>query len=1523
MTPPVCLSQFFKTLAPERNDFPAWRPSLRKLVLQKGPENLLIMDLDCRDEDFSWQKLISSECLFEEVLSYPNLAFRLHFPADSKRPELKDPAGLEAWIKRHAKACNAIEHELFCQGHIESLSDTSLLWQLPASAYQILVFQKFSWLQDFCQILFPEPPLVRLVAAPEPQETASCRVGQELLEQEALLAKQHVLPVIPAKTKASGKRSGNVSAKASAPVSSDGFIWGKKKPREAALVKLEDLNPDMDFVRCRGRVEGLESRQTKSGRYLLRFLLVEGKSALCCLIWARPEEVEELLAALQSQYVEITGFLDWNERFEQDFQCRVDSIFKMEEPADTKEDTAEEKRVELHLHTKFSAKDACSSPADLVMAAAKFGHPAVAITDHGVVQAFPEAQTARDKLVQQAKDIKLIFGLEGYLVDDGPTVFLTAEDAYYERCEAIAGLAIDYQPLDLSEDLFGARRDLALGKRELKACYALKQAFSEGKSSGQLQYISLEPDKEANVFSLSQGMLINDLDPAASCQLQEMDSRSGLDRKEALRELSCFLKNTALVSRYDLDDLTSLRSWGFQVEDHEPRIKFNPAFLDLAALSHQSDWSDLELNPDEVQEVENIRARAPFVSNASASAFAEKAWQALSCQLSLVNKYFQTTEIKGWRELNQHCGHLSFEQRKAMKARSTHIVLLANNNVGLYHLYRLVSLAHLEEFYFKPRIALSSLRYFRSGLTAGSACVMGEIFSEILKAYRASASDYQKTAESFATPDWRERTQRYDYLEIQPLANNDFLLTREDSGVLSQEDLRDLNRLVLELGRRYNRPICATCDVHFLSEDDGIYRDILISNMGFGKGEEEQAPLYLRTTDEMLEEFSYLGEEKAFECVVTNTQAVADLVEPHMRAFPEGSYPPEVEHSAENLRRVAYENALRQYGCEGKLPVDIQSRLEQELSSVIDNGYAVMYDIARRMVAKSNEDGYSVGSRGSVGSSVLATFLGISEVNPLPPHYICENCHYYEVDQSGKYGSGFDLPDKLCPKCGKRLKRDGQDIPFATFLGFSGNKQPDIDLNFSGEYQPRAHAYLEEMFGQDHTFRAGTVSSYGGKKAVEEVYNYCQDHELNLGANNQRCLAKGLEGIKISTGQHPGGIVVIPDNWEIYDFTPVQYPANKNEKGIITTHFDFHALEETILKIDALGHDDPTMLKYLSDYTGVAIEDIPIPDDRVMQLFQTTAAIDIDPKDSTIGSATIGLPEVGTIMARNMIKETQPGSFFDLVQLSGLSHGTGVWKGNAQDLIASKTCTINDVIGCRDSIMNTLIYAGLDPEMAFKIMETVRKGRDLKPEQIEAMRQHDLPDWYLESCKKIQYLFPKAHAAAYSISTQRVAYFKIYYPEAFYSVWFTIRGDGVFNQEDHLISPEAIKARRLEQSRASVRLDDRDLKKFFCLELIEEMQARGIQFLPLDLDKSDAHKFYSPEAGFIRPPLDVINGISTSMARVITDARDAAGPFRNIDELRQRANLGDSAINNLRVAGILDHLPESAQISLFEMAAMS
>ncbi|MDO5015655.1 MAG: PolC-type DNA polymerase III [Eubacteriales bacterium] len=1484
---------------------------------QNGPENLLIMDLDCQDEDFSWQELITSESLFEEVLDYPDLAFRLHFPTDSQRPELKDPVGLEAWIKRHAKACNAIEHDLFCQGRIESLSESSLIWQLPAAAYQILLFQKFSWLQDFCQALFPEAPLIRLVAAPEPVDLDSCRVGQELLEHEALLAKRHVAPPPPPKTRTSGKTAATAAA--------DGFIWGKKKPRETAIVKLEDLSPDTDFVRCRGQVDELEARQTKSGRYLVRFILVEGKSALRCLIWAKPEEVEELMAGLDSVYVEITGFLEWNERFEQDFQCRVDSIFKTEEPVDTKIDTAEEKRVELHLHTKFSAKDACSSPSDLVMAAARYGHPAVAITDHGVVQAFPEAQSARDKLARQGKDIKLIFGLEGYLVDDGPTVFLTAEEAHYERCQAIAALAIDYQSASVGEDLFGARRDLALGKRELKACYALKQAFSDGEARGQLQYILLEPDREIeNAYSLNQGTVINAQGAKnSSGDFQTIDRRSGLDRKEALRELSHFLKDAALVSRFDLDDLTSLRSWGFQVEDHESRIKFNPAFLDLAALSRLKDWSELDLSSEEAREVEKIRSHIPYVSQASASTFAEEVWPALACQLRLVKKYFQTTEIKSWRELNQHCGHLDFEQRKAMKAKSTHIVLLANNNVGLYHLYRLVSLAHLEEFYFKPRIALSKLRYFRAGLTAGSACVMGEVFSAVLKAYRASGSDYQKTVESFATLEWKERSQRYDYLEIQPLANNDFLLTREDSGVLSKEDLRDLNRLVLELGKLYDRPVCATCDVHFLAENDGIYRNILISNMGFGESEEEQAPLYLRTTDEMLQEFSYLGEEKAFECVVTNTQAVADLVEPQMRAFPEGSYPPEVEHSADNLRRVAYENALRQYGRDDKLPEDIQSRLEQELSSVIDNGYAVMYDIARRMVTKSNEDGYSVGSRGSVGSSVLATFLGISEVNPLPPHYICENCHYYEVDQSGKYGSGFDLPDKVCPECGHRLKRDGQDIPFATFLGFSGNKQPDIDLNFSGEYQPRAHAYLEEMFGQDHTFRAGTVSSYGGKKAVEEVYNYCQDHELNLGANNQRCLAKGLEGIKISTGQHPGGIVVIPDDWEIYDFTPVQYPANKNEKGIITTHFDFHALEETILKIDALGHDDPTMLKYLSDYTGVAIEDIPIPDERVMQLFQTTAAIGIDPEESTIGSATIGLPEVGTTMARNMIKETQPSSFFDLVQLSGLSHGTGVWKGNAQDLIASGTCTINDVIGCRDSIMNTLIYAGLDPEMAFKIMETVRKGRDLKPEQIEAMRQHDLPDWYLDSCKKIQYLFPKAHAAAYSISTQRVAYFKVYYPEAFYSVWFTIRGDGVFSQEDHLISPEAIKARRLEQSRASVRLDDRDLKKFFCLELIEEMQARGINFLPLDLEKSDAHKFYSPEPGFIRPPLDVIHGISTSMAKIITEARDSGEPFRNIDELRQRANLGDSAINNLRAAGVLDHLPESAQISLFEMADMS
>ena len=1207
----------------------------------------------------------------------------------------------------------------------------------------------------------------------------------------------------------------------------------------------------------------------KSGNFLVKFLLAEGVNALSCIIWAGEEEIESLTAILEGAYLCVTCQVSYETRFGNDYQGVVKCLEKAEAPSGRK-DMSEEKRVELHIHSKFSAKDACSRPSDIVKQAAAFGHEAIALTDHGVVQGFPEASDAQRALAKQGIDIKLIFGMEAYLIDEGAAVYFSADEEAAESIQYCAKIEIETIAIE--------------GEERVSSVSAERWPLSaDGRGAESEKYYAsllLSEDKEKSLHIELEGLDEAEID-------EQISASAYRHRRESLFELQDFLKEALLLFDGSEDALNRLRWEGFQVRNNEARLKFNRPFVDL------NNWSELEKSVSDRE----IKIELLF----------DKLWEA--------------TEYCPFNEINVHYGQRDEANLRKRKVKPYHLVLLAENDLGLYHLYRLVSLSNLNHFYHRPRIFNQHLRYFGAGLIKGAACVYGEVFQKVLQAYRKAQRNYDDALAWLCEEEQLALAKSYDYLEIQPLGNNRFMLEQENSGIINVEDLQNLNRLVIDWAKAADTLVCATCDSHFLEPKDDLYRRIVMSSIGFSDNE-QPAPLYFRSTDEMLEEFDYLGPELAKKVVIDNTRAIAARVNPGMLPFPDGSYPPIITTADENVRKLTLDTAFEQYGKDGKIPDSIQSRVEKELNAIISNGYAVMYDIAHKLVKKSNDDGYVVGSRGSVGSSVVANFCGISEVNPLPPHYICPECHYYEEDNSGTYGSGFDLPAKTCPECGAQLKRDGQDIPFATFLGFNGDKQPDIDLNFSGDYQPRAHDYIEEMFGRSHTFRAGTIQGYAEKKSEALVYKFAEGKGSMIWKSKAAWLAKGIQGIKESTGQHPGGIVVVPKEREIYDFTPVQYPADKKDSGVITTHFDFHALDETILKLDILGHDDPTMLKMLGDMTGVKIEDIPIPDERVMALFKSTAAIGIDPEKSTIGSATIGLPEVGTMMAREMIQETSPTRFYDLVQLSGLSHGTGVWMGNAQDLIRAGTCTINEVIGCRDSIMTTLIYAGLEPKHAFKIMEKVRKGRGLSEEQEAMMRENNVPEWYIDSCKKIKYMFPKAHAAAYSISTQRIAWFKVYHPEAYYCAWFTVRGDE-FSAEVNLLSPEAIAARRLEQRRNFSSLEKPDQKKFYILELVEEMNARGIHFLPIDLEKSEASTFTSPEKNWIRPPLDVIGGVSAAIAKQIVDAREEGGPFQNWDELKNRAKIGDACILALKNQGVLDHIPESSQINLFELAGQS
>ncbi|MDO5033478.1 MAG: PolC-type DNA polymerase III [Eubacteriales bacterium] len=1521
MSASLALADFYHSIADDQGFFPSLEAYLVDICPRQLQEGSLCFRVYCPG-DLDYQALQEAEICLERALSYPHVVLSPQ-PGPQAKIDWQDQAAkLQNWLRRHALLGGSLEEQLWAHGHLESIDQQKLVWQLPQAYFSILHAQANSWFLDFWQ----RAGLPGVVAS-QVAGNSSLNLREKVLEKiqanesEAQACHNPPPPPPPPEATEPPYQFSNYPQASATPYRrrkksgkpAEGLLYGRTRQDKLPLVELKELSLETDRVRCRGWVQDLESRATKSGNFIQSFILASDHHALRCILYLSEEEATQLGSELRGKYVEVAAQIEWNEQFEHDFQGKVLSIEVLACPLASRQDLAEEKRVELHIHSKLSAKDACSNPADIVAKAAEFGQTAIALTDHGVVQGFPEAFSQLQKLTKEGRSLKLIYGVEGYLVEDGPTVFVGPEAKVEENCRGLVSLAILYDdPTKEPQD------------REILAYLAYKEPFDPRKQDA---YSEGQVGGASRASGQSLLRFLTPMDPAKQnlkqASFPQLANQASVDVRTGLAELAAFLRGNALLTTQGWSDLQSLRYAGFRGEKTDAHLKFNPCFLDMSLLQNldlpeQGKW--LRARPD-LAAVRQSFAEGKDYQKAVWGSDQTDILAELQAQLDLFRTYYAATGADSWAAFNESCGHLDQAKLKAARARHYHIIILANNDLGLYHLYRLVSLSHLEYFYKKPRIPRSKLNYFRSGLTLGSACVAGEIFSGVLKAYQEQQGDLEAVTRQLSSPSNLALARFYDYLEIQPLDNNQFLLRREGTGIRSREDLQNLNRLVLAWAEAAGLPVCATCDSHFLDPEDDIYREIIMSDMGFE--DEIPAPLYFRTTGEMLEEFAYLGEEKARQVVIENTQAVAKRVEEGMRPFPAGNYPPHIQSSEEELKDLARRNSLDLYGREGQLPQDIAERLDKELSSVISNGYAVMYYIAHKLVKKSNSDGYIVGSRGSVGSSLLATFLGISEVNPLPPHYICPHCHYYEPDASGQYGSGFDLPAKSCPECGSPLNRDGQDIPFATFLGFEGDKQPDIDLNFSGEYQARAHSYLEEMFGEEHTYKAGTTAAYADKQSLALVRKYCEQAGLDLGLNNMKQLAKGIEGVKRSTGQHPGGIVVLPADREVYDFTPIQYPANKQEQGIITTHFDFHALDETILKIDALGHDDPTMLKMLSDLTGVEINDIPIPDERVMELFRSTAAIGIPPAESTIGSATIGLPEVGTIMARDMIQETQPQSFFDLVQLSGLSHGENVWRGNAQDLIREGTCTINEVIGCRDSIMTRLIYAGLASKDAFTIMETVRKGRPLKDEQIQLMRDHQVPEWYIESCRKIKYLFPKAHAAAYSISTQRVAYFKVYYPEAFYCAWFTVRA-GDFSRDQHLLPPDVVKEKRRKDRENFYRMANKeDQKSFYILELVEEMQARGINFLPLDLQESSAHKFTSPGPGQIRPPLDIIKGISTPMAQEIVKAREAGGPFQTVEDLATRSGIGPAAVENLRVTGILQGLPESSQLSFFELDPVS
>ena len=1248
-------------------------------------------------------------------------------------------------------------------------------------------------------------------------------------------------------------------------------IYGRDFEEEA--IPIEEIIGDMGEIVIRGKIIRYDSREIKNEKTILMFDVTDFTDTMTIKMFARNDQVKEITAEMKAgAFVKLKG-VTMIDRFDNELTIgSIAGIKKIPDFTTSRSDTSVQKRVELHCHTKMSDMDGVSEAKDIVKRAYKWGHPAIAITDHGVVQSFPDANHVWEDLwkAEKAKRIeagdqspdkqdffKVIYGMEAYLVDDLKEI-VTGDEGQ--------DLNADFVVFDIETTGFSPvnNKIIEIGAVKIRQG-EITDRFSVFVNPG--VPIPFEIEK---LTSINDSMVM-DAPPIEVILPQFLD----------------FCQDAVLVAHNANFDMS------FIMENAKRQgISRKFTFVDTLGIARVLLTHQAKHTLDAVAKTLSISLENHH-----------RAVDDAECTAHIFLKFSAMLRERGADTLSRINALGESSPDIIKKLTSYHAIILAENNIGRENLYRLVSASHLQYFNRHPRVPKSLLLKYREGLILGSACEAGELYRALLDG---------KAEEEIA-----RIVNFYDYLEIQPLGNNHFMIdSPKVPAVNSEEDIMDFNRRIVALGEEFNKPVVATCDVHFLDPEDEVYRRIIMAGKGFDDAD-NQAPLYLRTTEEMLKEFEYLGSDKAREVVITNTNKIADRIDVMSPVRPD-KCPPVIPDSDKTLTEICYNKAHELYGEE--LPAIVKDRLDKELHSIISNGFAVMYIIAQKLVWKSVEDGYLVGSRGSVGSSLVAFMAGITEVNSLSAHYRCPNCHYYDFDspevKAFAGNAGCDMPDKLCPVCGKPLVKDGFDIPFETFLGFKGDKEPDIDLNFSGEYQSKAHKYTEVIFGAGQTYRAGTVGTLADKTAYGYVKNYYEERGKRKRSCEINRIVLGCTGVRRSTGQHPGGIIVLPVGEDINSFTPVQHPANDMTTDIVTTHFDYHSIDHNLLKLDILGHDDPTMIRMLQDLTGIDPTTIPLDDPGVMSLFQNTSALGITPDDidgCPVGS--LGIPEFGTDFVIQMLLDTKPKCFSDLIRISGLGHGTDVWLGNAQTLILEGTADISHCICCRDDIMIYLINKGVDSALSFTIMESVRKGKGLKPEFESAMKEKDVPDWYIASCKKIKYMFPKAHAAAYVMMAWRIAYCKINYPLAYYAAFFSIRAKA-FSYELMCQGMQHLKNVMADYKKREDTLSQKEQASLKDMKIVLEMYARGYDFVPIDIFSAKSRSFQIVD-GKLMPSLNSIDGLGEAAADAIVEAAKD-GPFLSKDDFRQRTKVSKTIVELMDSLNLLGKLPESNQISLFD-----